>query len=246
MSEVDWSVLRSAATAVMHRAYAPYSNFPVGAAALVDDGRIVVGCNVENASYGVVLCAECGVVSALHAGGGGRLVALSCVDGNGDLLMPCGRCRQLLWEHGGADCVIDTANGPISMSDLLPHAFDAIDLERRPGSVVPARVRQFQGRGTVFVHPDVAGAQRVWTAYWERSNGFESTAEAGAGGAAGANGEPVRGILEEGPTWPGVAEAVEWGRARTPRVVVVDADGTLSWAGEGEPPSEIGERWSAP
>ena len=100
----DWEALRAAARDAMSRAYAPYSNFPVGAAALVDDGRVVTGCNVENASYGLGLCAECGLVSALHAGGGGRLVALTCCDGSGELLMPCGRCRQLLWEHGGPSC----------------------------------------------------------------------------------------------------------------------------------------------
>ena len=237
MSDVDWAALRAAATAVMYRAYAPYSNFPVGAAALVDDGRTVVGCNVENASYGLVLCAECGVVSALHSGGGGRLVAVSCVDGNGDVLMPCGRCRQLLWEHGGSDCLVDTPEGPLSVAEILPHAFDASDLDRRPGSVVPARVREFQGRGTVFVHPDVAGARRVWTAYWERSSGLEG---------ASTNGAEQRGIIEEGPTWSDAADAVSWGRARTPRVVVVDADGVLSWAGDGDPPAEIGERWSEP
>src|ERR671912_2281275 len=99
--KVDWDALRDAAADVVERAYAPYSRFPVGAAALVDDGRTVVGCNVENAAYGVVLCAECGVVSSLHAGGGGRLIALSCVDRSGLPLMPCGRCRQLLWENGG-------------------------------------------------------------------------------------------------------------------------------------------------
>jgi len=236
VSDVDWAALRAAATEVMYRAYAPYSNFPVGAAALVDDGRTVVGCNVENASYGLVLCAECGVVSALHSGGGGRLVAVSCVDGNGDVLMPCGRCRQLLWEHGGTDCLVDTPDGPVSVAEILPHAFDASDLDRRPGTVVPARFREFQGRGTVFVHPDVAGAQRVWTAYWERSAGFDGAADA----------EQARGIIEEGPTWPDVADAVSWGRARTPRVVVVDADGALSWAGEGDPPAEIGRRWSEP
>ncbi|MBO0871572.1 MAG: cytidine deaminase, partial [Micromonosporaceae bacterium] len=96
--EPDWVVLRAAATDAMRRAYAPYSGFPVGAAGLADDGRVVVGCNVENASYGMTLCAECGVVSQLHSTGGGRLVALSCVDGLGDPLMPCGRCRQLLVE----------------------------------------------------------------------------------------------------------------------------------------------------
>jgi cytidine deaminase len=230
---VDWPSLRAAATSVMRHAYAPYSGFSVGAAGLVDDGRTVVGCNVENASYGVVLCAECGVISALHAGGGGRLVALSCVDSSGEPLMPCGRCRQLLWEHGGADCLIDAAGGPLSLAELLPHAFDPADLDRRPDGLA-AWARQWHGRGTVFVHPDIAGGQPVWTAYWERSDGFD---------AGGGDAEEVRGILEEGPTWPTAGDAVAWGQARTPRVVVVDADGGLSWAGEGEPPAEVGSRW---
>jgi cytidine deaminase len=130
VSTVDWPALREAATAAMRRAYAPYSRFPVGAAALVDDGRVVSGCNVENASYGLALCAECGLVSALHASGGGRLVALSCVDGHGDPLMPCGRCRQLLWEHGGPTLLVETASGPRPMSEILPDAFDAGDLSR--------------------------------------------------------------------------------------------------------------------
>src|SRR5829696_2675491 len=107
----DWTALRAAAVAAMRRAYAPYSNFPVGAAGLVDDGRVVVGCNVENAAYGVALCAECGLVSALHASGGGRLVAVSCVDRAGAPLMPCGRCRQLLWEHGASECLVETVSG---------------------------------------------------------------------------------------------------------------------------------------
>ncbi len=127
--DIDWPALRRAAIEVMGRAYAPYSRFPVGAAALVDDGRTVVGCNVENAAYGVVLCAECGVVSALHATGGGRLVALACVGSDGEPLMPCGRCRQLLWEHGGPQCLIDHADGPLPMAALLPHAFGAGDLD---------------------------------------------------------------------------------------------------------------------
>lgn len=131
---VDWPALRSAARAVMRHAYVPYSRFPVGAAGLTADGRIVSGCNVENAAYGVVLCAECGVVSQLHASGGGRLVALSCVDGNGDALMPCGRCRQLLWEHGGPDCLVDADPTPVPMSELLPRAFGVADL----GRVTPA------------------------------------------------------------------------------------------------------------
>jgi cytidine deaminase len=126
--EIDWAALRKAATEAMRGAYAPYSNFPVGAAALVDDGRVVVGCNVENASYGLALCAECGVVSALHASGGGRLVALSCVDADGDPLMPCGRCRQLLIEHGGPECLVECADGPRPMADILPDAFGPDDL----------------------------------------------------------------------------------------------------------------------
>src|SRR5882757_224294 len=121
--DIDWTKLRRAAVEVMGRAYAPYSQFPVGAAALVDDGRVVAGCNVENASYGITLCAECGLVSALHASGGGRLVAFACVDRHGAPLMPCGRCRQLLWEHGGPDLLVDTADGPIPMIELLPRAF---------------------------------------------------------------------------------------------------------------------------
>jgi cytidine deaminase len=128
--EVDWDRLRSRAREVCRLAYAPYSDFQVGAAALVDDGRIVTGCNVENAAYGVTLCAECGVVSALHAGGGGRLVAMACVDKQGNTLMPCGRCRQLLWENGGPDCLIDTPAGIKPMTAVLPDAFGSDDLDR--------------------------------------------------------------------------------------------------------------------
>jgi cytidine deaminase len=123
VEDIDWAALRRAALEAMGLAYAPYSQFPVGAAAIVDDGRTVVGCNVENASLGLTLCAECGLVSALHASGGGRLVAFACVDARGDVLMPCGRCRQLLWEHGGPDLVVDTAEGPMPMIDVLPLAF---------------------------------------------------------------------------------------------------------------------------
>ena len=126
--DIDWAKLRRAALEAMGNAYAPYSQFPVGAAAEVDDGRVVVGCNVENASYGLTLCAECGLVSALHASGGGRLVALACVDFRGEVLMPCGRCRQLLWEHGGPDLLVDTADGPVPMIDILPRAFSREDL----------------------------------------------------------------------------------------------------------------------
>jgi len=120
---VDWEALRGKAIEVMGHAYAPYSSFPVGVAGIVDDGRVVVGCNVENAAYGVGLCAECGLVSALTASGGGRLVAMVCVDGHGALLMPCGRCRQVLFEHGGAELVVATDDGPLPMSELLPRAF---------------------------------------------------------------------------------------------------------------------------
>ncbi|MFE2226821.1 cytidine deaminase [Streptomyces kronopolitis] len=120
---VDWTALRAQARDAMSRAYAPYSGFPVGAAALVDDGRTITGCNVENASYGLSLCAECGLISALFATGGGRLTAFTCVDGTGTLLVPCGRCRQLLWEHGGPDLLCDTTAGIRPLSELLPDAF---------------------------------------------------------------------------------------------------------------------------
>ena len=122
-TDIDWPLLRDAARAAMGHAYAPYSNFPVGAAALVDDGRVVSGCNVENASYGVGLCAECGLVSSLQATGGGRLVAFACVDGAGAALMPCGRCRQLLYEFGGRELLLDTPEGIKPMTEVLPQAF---------------------------------------------------------------------------------------------------------------------------
>ena len=133
--EIDWEALRAAARDVMTRAYVPYSKFPVGVAALVDDGRVVVGCNVENASYPVGLCAECGLVSQLHASGGGRLVAFTCVDGQGNTLMPCGRCRQLLWEHGGAALLVDTPLGILPMDQVLPQAFGIDDLRDVLGEV---------------------------------------------------------------------------------------------------------------
>jgi cytidine deaminase len=133
MIEIDWAALRTAARQIKERAYAPYSRFPVGAAALVDDGRVVVGCNVENASYGVGLCAECGLVSALQASGGGRLVAFTCVGPDGELLMPCGRCRQLLWEFGGPDLLVETPLGVIPMTEVLPQAFGPDHLSRAWG-----------------------------------------------------------------------------------------------------------------
>lgn len=123
MTEIDWDGLHAAAVEAMGKAYAPYSNFPVGAAALVDDGRVVSGCNVENASYGVGLCAECSLVSALTMSGGGRLVAFACVDGNGDRLMPCGRCRQLLYEHSAEGMLLDTVSGIKTIDEVLPDAF---------------------------------------------------------------------------------------------------------------------------
>ena len=126
-----WEELRAAAVEAMGHAYAPYSGFPVGAAALVEDGRTVAGCNVENAAYGVVLCAECGLVSQLHLTGGGRLTHFVCVDGRGELLMPCGRCRQLLWENGGAELALLTPSGVRRMDEVLPDAFGADDLRRR-------------------------------------------------------------------------------------------------------------------
>jgi len=131
MTQVAWEDLRAAAREAMQRAYAPYSGFPVGAAGLVDDGRVVTGCNVENASYGVGLCAECGLVSALHAGGGGRLVAVVCVDRHGEALMPCGRCRQLLFEHGGAEMLLETVGGIKPMAAVLPDPFGPDDLRDR-------------------------------------------------------------------------------------------------------------------
>ena len=131
MPEVDWEQLEAAATEAMRHAYAPYSDFQVGAAALVDDGRIVVGCNVENASYGIALCAECGLVSSLYATGGGKLVAAVCVDRHGNVLMPCGRCRQLLWEHAGPGMVVSTVHGVRPMAEILPDAFGPEDLATR-------------------------------------------------------------------------------------------------------------------
>ncbi len=129
--EINWDQLRTEALGAMKRAYVPYSHFPVGVAALVDDGRIVTGCNVENASYGLTLCAECGLVSSLIATGGGRLIAFACVDTNGNPLMPCGRCRQLLQEHGGSTLQLMTDQGVKTLSDLLPWAFGPDEITSR-------------------------------------------------------------------------------------------------------------------
>jgi len=126
---IDWDALRASARAAAANAYAPYSRYPVGAAALTDDGRVIAGCNVENASYGLTLCAECSVVSQLHSTGGGRLVALACVDRAGQPLTPCGRCRQLLSEHGGPEMLVDAVGGPVTVAELLPGAFGPGHLE---------------------------------------------------------------------------------------------------------------------
>jgi cytidine deaminase len=123
MPEIDWDALRVAANEAMQKSYSPYSKFPVGAAALVSDGRIISGCNVENASYGVGLCAECALVSALHMSGGGELVAFTCVDGHGNILMPCGRCRQLLNEFSAEGMLLETVSGIKTMDEVLPDAF---------------------------------------------------------------------------------------------------------------------------
>ncbi|MCS4276214.1 cytidine deaminase [Mycetocola sp. BIGb0189] len=120
---IDWDALHAHAVAAMERSYSPYSKFPVGAAAITDGGRIVSGCNIENASYGVTLCAECSLVSDLIMGGGGKLVAFACVDGNGAVLMPCGRCRQLLFEHSAEGMLLNTLSGIRTIDEVLPDAF---------------------------------------------------------------------------------------------------------------------------
>jgi cytidine deaminase len=127
----DWTRLRTAATQAAQRAYAPYSQLRVGAAGLTEDGQVVTGCNVENASYGLTLCAECGLVSALHAAGGRRRTAGSVVAGDGAPLVPCGRCRQLLLEAGGPELPLDSPDGPRPLGELLPGAFTGTDLTQR-------------------------------------------------------------------------------------------------------------------
>jgi len=129
VSDVDWDALRLAANEAMQKSYSPYSNFPVGAAALVDDGRIISGCNVENASYGVGLCAECALVSSLQMTGGGKLVAFTCVDGHGNILMPCGRCRQLLYEFSTDGMILETVSGFKTIDEVLPDAFGPRQLD---------------------------------------------------------------------------------------------------------------------
>src|SRR5258708_26824555 len=129
---IDWPALRHSAAAAAGRAYAPYSRLRVGAAGLASDGRTVVGCNVENASYGLTLCAECGLVSALHAGGGGTLVAVSVVAADGAPLVPCGRCRQLLLEAGGPGLPVAAAGGPRRPGRPPPPALPRPPPARRP------------------------------------------------------------------------------------------------------------------
>ncbi len=135
ISEATWVELRGAANAAMTKAYVPYSKFPVGAAALTDDGRIVSGCNVENASYGLTLCAECSLVSELAMSSQGvapaKLVAFTCVDGHGNILMPCGRCRQLLFEHSSKGMILETVSGFKTIDEVIPDAFGPRDLEDR-------------------------------------------------------------------------------------------------------------------
>jgi len=134
MSDIDWAALREAAIGALEHAYVPYSKFPVGVAALVDDGRIITGANIENASYGLTLCAECSLVSALWMGGSPdgrppRLVAFSCVDGHGNALMPCGRCRQLLFEHSAPGMLLETVSGIRTIDEVIPDAFGPRTLE---------------------------------------------------------------------------------------------------------------------
>ncbi len=136
MSEINWDALREAANSAMKKAYVPYSKFPVGAAALTDDGRVVSGCNVENASYGLTLCAECSLVSQLamtaeDGSGPAKLVAFTCVDGHGNILMPCGRCRQLLFEHSTSGMILETVSGFKTIDEVIPDAFGPRDLEER-------------------------------------------------------------------------------------------------------------------
>lgn len=125
----DWDALKAAAEEAVTHAYAPYSHFSVGAAATVDDGRVVTGCNVENAAYGVALCAECGLIGQLHITGGGRLTHFVCVNGDREIIMPCGRCRQLLYENGGPGLLLWTVSGIRRMDEVLPDAFGPDDLD---------------------------------------------------------------------------------------------------------------------
>ena len=156
---INWPELRAAAVDVAGRAYAPYSRLRVGAAGLTSDGRVVTGCNVENASYGLTLCAECGLVSALHAvppqatdgAAAPLLIAVAVVAGDGDPLLPCGRCRQLLLEAGGPGLLVDTASGPVALADLLPASFGTADLAARRDQAAPPPPSQ-QSHGSQLLH----------------------------------------------------------------------------------------------
>ena len=128
--KIDWESLTQQAIDVLPKSYSPYSKFPVGAAAICDDGRIITGVNVENASYGLALCAECSLISELFRTGGGQLVAFACVDGQGNPLMPCGRCRQLLFEHSAEGMLLQTVSGIKTINEVLPDAFGPKDLHR--------------------------------------------------------------------------------------------------------------------
>lgn len=128
---IDWKALTQRAIDVLPQSYSPYSKFPVGAAAICDDGRVITGVNVENASYGLALCAECSLVSELFRTGGGKLVAFACVDGKGEPLMPCGRCRQLLFEHSADGMLLQTISGIKTIDEVLPDAFGPKDLENK-------------------------------------------------------------------------------------------------------------------
>lgn len=130
MQGIDFDCLLAEARRMTTLAYVPYSGYPVGAAALTDDGRTVSGCNVENAGYGVTLCAECGLVSELAKTGGGQLVAFVCVNALGEVIMPCGRCRQLLHEHAAPELMIRTPEGDLPWEAVLPQGFGPRDLQR--------------------------------------------------------------------------------------------------------------------
>ena len=147
MAEINWDALRAAAVDAMHKSYSPYSNFAVGAAALTADGRVVSGCNIENASYGVTLCAECSLVSDLFRTGGGQLVAFTCVDKASNILMPCGRCRQLLFEHSAPGMLLETVSGIRTIEQVLPDAFGRRDLADRGGNAGANASAELPGEG---------------------------------------------------------------------------------------------------
>lgn len=123
--------LRAAAEAARAQAYCPYSGFPVGAALEAADGRVFVGCNVENASYGVTLCAERAALAAAIAAGARRFRRIAIVAASDPPVAPCGVCRQALMEFGG-DLAVE-GFGPTgarrwTLRELLPDAFGRQDL----------------------------------------------------------------------------------------------------------------------